>query len=68
MQIFYNVGKVKCDKGQKVIAEAAYRRAIASVILFCVFAFIILLWIIVFIQNMIKPWIIWEICLKYSYV
>lgn len=33
LQVLYNVGKVKSDKGQKAIAEAAYRRAIALVIL-----------------------------------
>jgi hypothetical protein len=56
LQIFYNVGKVKCDKGQKAIAEAAYRRAIASVILFLLRMIALYCeYIIVFIQNMIKP-------------
>ena len=54
LQVFYNVGKVKSDKGQKDIAEAAYRRAITSVILL-LYACNYIGAFAGFIQNMINP-------------
>ena len=62
MQVFYNVGKVMSDSGQRAIAEVAYRRAITSVILLlcaCMhynnYYYVESTAFAGFIQNMIKP-------------